>query len=110
MPVQRVTLQLRIARGIDLPKADLLSDIDPFIRVLLPPGEADEDAHAIYNAALSSGAQIIGAEFLQTRIFTDDPNAAWDEDFFLTVDVCEESQLEGCIRLEVFDKVTPTTC
>ncbi len=77
MQGQRVTLQLRISRGKELPKADLLSDIDPFIRILLPPSKADADLRSAYDAGISSGAELLRMQTLQTRHFVDEPNAQW---------------------------------
>eukprot|EP00798_Chlamydomonas_sp_ICE-L_P000446 gene446-1847_t len=89
----RVTLQLAIDHGLELPKADRLSEIDPYVKVFNPSMEPSVDSGAPVSLPSQSTADI-----------DDDPNPEWNEQFFFPVEMNEDGWMQGLVRLELWDK------
>lgn len=82
-------MQLRVLSGHELPKTDLFSAIDPFIKVVWY-GSDDADA--------------AGVELGVTHAFQDQPNPVWDESFFFEAAEAEDGQLLGQVELQLYDE------
>eukprot|EP00798_Chlamydomonas_sp_ICE-L_P022108 gene22108-29167_t len=88
-----ITLQLGVVRGMELPKADVLSEIDPYIKCYGPFSEAE-----------AGGLAPRTGPCMSTVYFGDEPNPEWYESFFFKVEVNEDGFMVGVIRLELWDK------